>query len=308
MHLLRQIIEARFGMVLLVACIAGLLIPMDNVPDSSASWALAMLTYTSCFKLRDGGFADINWRHIIRFYIVRFLILPMLLFAAAHFIVPEYALGIFLLALLPSAVSTPAFAHMFGGHVPPAFAIVIISTLLAPFLIPLQFVWASDLHIHISPYDLFKTLVFCIFIPMLAYAATLRFRAWGDMMYDNVKLISILLVFFVIVLIISKQRHVILHDPFALVIPLICCWIFYAICILCGSWLGKNQSTPTRISYTTCSAFNNVALGVSLALLHFPPNVVLLVAASEIGWAMMPFMMKVFIASLPKDASAPPAP
>jgi predicted Na+-dependent transporter len=295
MTALRHFIESHFGLVLLLSCAVGLVAPLSNVPDDSASVALAMLTYASCFKLRDGGFSDINWKDVAWFYIARYIILPVILFGIAHVITPDYALGIFLLALVPAAVSSPAFAHMFGGRVPPAFAIVIVSTLLAPFLIPLQFMWASEVAMDISPLGLFKTLAFCIFLPMALYFATRRFQTWGQKMYDNVKVISIVLVAFVIALVIAKQRDVILGDIPALLTPTIAAFGCYAIFMLCAKWLGRNQPSDVQITYMICSGFNNVALGVSLALLHFPAKIILLVAVSEMAWSTLPIMMKLLL-------------
>lgn len=292
MNHFRQFIESHFSFVLLLSCAIGLIAPLGSVPDDSASVALAMLTYASCFKLRDGGLSDIRWKEVMWFYLVRYLLLPVALFGVAHVLIPEYALGVFLLALVPAAVSSPAFAHMFGGSVPPAFAVVIVSTLLAPFLIPLQFAWASEVAMDISPLGLFRTLAFCIFLPMAVYFATRRFRRWGHAMYDNVKLISIILVAFVIALVIAKQRDVILADVGGLVLPFLGCMACYAVFILCASWLGRGKSTDIRITYTVCSTFNNVALGVSLALVHFPPKIILFVAVSEMGWSVLPMMMK----------------
>ena len=287
---MRHFIESHFGLILLLSVAVGLVAPLSHMSDDAASVALAMLTYASCFKLRDGGFADISWREVAWFYVARYILLPVILFAIAHVIIPKYALGVFLLALVPAAVSSPAFAHMFGGSVPPAFAIVIVSTLLAPFLIPLQFYWASEVAMNISPMAMFRTLAFCIFLPMALYFATRSFARWGNVMYDNVKFISIVLVAFVIALVIAKQRAVILADVAGLWLPFAASLACYAIFIVSGAWLGRKQPRGVQTSYVVCSGFNNVALGVSLALLHFPPDIILLVAVSEIAWAMLPWV------------------
>lgn len=310
---MRALIENNFGFVLLISCVIGLAVPgLQQIPAESASVALAMLTYASCFKLRDGGITGFSWKRIGQFYIWRYIVLPLAAFELAKILVPDYALGIYLLALVPSAVSSPAFAHMFGGRVPPAFAIVIIGTLLAPLMIPLQFAVFADQAVAPSPMPLFHTLAFCIFTPMVIYATTKHLPRWGNMMYDNVKFICILLVSFVIALVIGKQREVILGDLNALIIPLVCTVGLNICFLILGFWFGKKDSREDQISFATCSGFSNVALGVSLALLHFAAPVILLVAVSEIAWALMPMMMKLGMrlsASASKaDVSAPPAP
>jgi predicted Na+-dependent transporter len=290
---MRSLIENNFGLVLLLSCAVGLAAPiMSSLPDESASVALAMLTYASCFKLQDGGVRNIHWRQIGVFYLLRYMALPLALFSIAQICVPHYALGIYLLALVPAAVSTPAFSQLFGGRVPTAFAIVILGTLLAPLMIPLQFSLFADQAVAPSPAPLFKTLAFCIFTPMVVYAFTRRIDSIQKIMYPNVKIISIILVAFVIALVVGKQRDVILGDLSALIVPLACTVLLNVIFMAFGFWFGRKQPRDEQITYATCSGFSNVALGVSLALLHFPAPVILLVAVSEIAWAMLPMMMK----------------
>ncbi len=295
---MRRFIENHFGIVLLISCVVGLAVPaFASVPDASASVSLAMLTYASCFKLSDGGFSEINWKNILFFYVIRYVFLPVILLVIAKEFFPAYAAGIFLLALLPTAVSSPAFANMFGGRVPPAFAIVILSTVLAPFLIPAQCAWVlSDASITPSPLPLFRTLAFCVFLPMVLYFSTRKHKILSALMYDNVKIISIVLVFFVIALVIAKQREFILGHTAELILPTSLTLICYVIFLLCGWYFSRGQKQDVRISFATCSAFNNVALGVSVALLHFPQNVILFVAVSEMAWAMLPIMFRWFLA------------
>ncbi len=294
---MRNLIESNFGLVLLISCVVGLAVPaLAAVPDASAFVSLAILTYASCFKLKDGGFSEIRWGNITLFYVVRFIILPIILFVITLKIFPEYAAAIFLLALLPTAVSSPAFANMFGGRVPPAFAIVILSTILAPFLIPLQCsLVLADASVTPTTLPLFKTLAFCIFVPMLLYFMTHNFRKFGKVMYDNVKLISIILVAFVIALVIAKQREFILGNTVGIIIPILLTLVCYIIFFACGWMFAKGKDRQTRISFATCSTFNNVALGVSIALLHFPQKVVLFVAVSEMAWAVLPIMFRWFL-------------
>jgi|CXWL01.1.fsa_nt_gi BASS family bile acid:Na+ symporter len=296
---MRRLIETNFGIVLLISCVVGLAVPaLAAVPDASASVALAMLTYASCFKLKDGGFSEIRWGNILLFYVVRYIILPIALLLITQKIFPDYAAAIFLLALLPTAVSSPAFANMFGGRVPPAFAIVILSTTLAPFLIPLQCsLILADANVTPTPLPLFRTLAFCVFVPMILYFATRSFTKFGAVMYDNVKLISIVLVAFVIALVIAKQRDYIINHTADIIVPILLTIVCYNIFLACGWLFARGQSRETRISFATCSMFNNVALGVSIALLHFPQNVILFVAVSEMAWAMLPIMFRWFLAS-----------
>jgi len=290
---MKHFIETHFGIVLLLSCLVGLVLPgLPQLPNESAVLILALLMFTSCYRLREGGFSSIRWRDIGWFYIGRYVFLPLALWAVAHALVPDYALAIFLLSVLPAGVASPAFAHIYGGVAPPAFAVAIVSQLLAPFLIPLQFSLIGDVAVAPSPAHLFITMVWCIFVPMAIYAMVRKQPKLAGVMIENNKLFSILLVAFVIALAIAKQREVILAGGVALFASLVLTILCFAIYIIAGWFMVPGRPKPERITYATASSFNNAALGVSLALLHFSPAVILFVAVSEIAWSLLPMMFK----------------
>jgi len=289
-------VENHFTFVLLLACVCGLVTPgMSHIPDWTAGFVLGLLTFFSCFKLRDGGFEEIRWQRIVLFYVARYIVLPVLLLWLANSLFPQYAMAVFLLALVPTAVSSPAFVGVFGGHVASAFALVLLSTLAAPILIPLQFAWASDSTVAPAPMFLFKTLVMCVFIPILFYAFARRHHGLSAYVYRRNKFLAIILVFFIIALVVSKQRDLILSDVVA-ILPMFAINIACFLSFLFVGWFFVNkQAKQQRITFATCSMFNNVALGVSLALLHFPADVILFVAASEMAWATLPAIMNYWL-------------
>ena len=285
-------IEGHFTLVLLLSCAAGLAVPqIGHVPDNAAGITLGLLTFFSCFKLRDGGFSEIRWKHILLFYVCRYVVLPLCFLHIARYFMPGYATAIFLMSLVPTAVSSPAFVNLFGGHVASAFAIVLLSTLGAPLLIPLQFAWAGDAAVAPAPLFLFKTLVLCIFIPALCYLVARRHRAISHYIYRRNKFLAIVLVAFIIALVVSKQRELILSDA-AAIIPMVginlACFIIF---LMVGWFFIPKKEKAQRITFATCSMFNNVALGVSLALLHFHSDVILFVTAGEMAWALLPALM-----------------
>jgi predicted Na+-dependent transporter len=279
--------------VLILACVGGLTIPgMPAIPNESSMITLAALMFVSCYKLQEGGFTSIRWRDIGLFYSVRYIVVPPLLWALASATVPDYATAVFLLSVLPAAVSSPAFSAIYGGAVPPAFAIVLLSQLLTPLLIPLQFMLIGSEHVTPSPAHLFGTLVWCILVPMALYALVRKHRSSAAYFYREGKLLSILLIAFIIALAVAKQREVILANPAGVIAPLLISLTCYALYLVIGWWLAARRPRPERITFAACSSFNNAALGVSLALMHFPPAVILFVAASEIGWALLPMLFK----------------
>jgi predicted Na+-dependent transporter len=292
----KELVEKNFGLVLLLSCVVGMVMPgMPDLPSVSAVITLALLMFISCYKLRDGKISEIRGRDIAVFYLLRYGVLPLLLWWIASRLAPVYATGVFLQSVLPAAVSSPAFIAIYGGAVAVGFAVVIVSQLLTPALIPLQFMAIGGNHVSPSPQQLAVTLVVCILLPMFVYAFTRSHKKSAEWLYAQNKFISILLIVFVIALAVAKQREVILHNLDALLIALfvnLCCFAAY---MLFGWFFAAKRSREERIAFATCSSFNNAALGVSLALMHFAPEVVLFVAVGEIAWSILPMMMRGFL-------------
>jgi predicted Na+-dependent transporter len=297
----RSLVENNFTLVLLLSGAAGMLLPgLSQLPNEAAVVTMALLMFVACYKLRDGGFSTIRWQDVGLFCLLRYGLIPVLLWAIAYSLIPSYATGILLLATVPAAVSTPALVALYNGAVPAAFAISILSQLITPFMVPLQFTWlthfglADDGQVVPAPTQLFITMVWSIFVPMLIYGVTRYHKRSADHIYDNGKLYAILLVAFVIALVIAKQRDVILSNLPELAVCYSIAMICFAVFIPVGWWFSRKRPVAERITYTTCSAFNNVALSVSLALLHFGPEVVVFVAISEIAWACLPTLLGYF--------------
>lgn len=299
----KHYIETHFGAVLLGGCLLGLVVPqIAELPASTAVLVLALLMFFSCYRLGEGGFAAMRWKHVCVFWFCRYGILPLVLWGIAKLVVPGYALGVFLLTVVPAGVSSPAIAHIYGGLVAPGFAIVILSQLATPFLIPAQFALLAKLDaasggaaVAPSPLDLFVTMVWCIFVPIIVFYCVRGHQGLKEYALRQNKFFSMLLIAFVIALAIAKQRDILLsHVPdmaMSLVVAVLC-FVTYMV----AAWVfAAKLEKAERVTFAACSAFNNAALGVSLALLHFSGPVILFVAVSEIAWACLPMLFSIFL-------------
>lgn len=297
---MRRFFETRVGAVMALSCLAGLIMPgLPHMPDITIAIALALLMFLSCYRLKDGGFSGLDWRSIGRFYALRYLFLPALLWLVARALAPEFATAILLMTALPAAVASPAFSHLLGGAVAPAFVIVVASQLMAPAVIPLQFALLEQGAHMPAPAHLFTTLALCVLAPMAVYALAKRHRASAAYFYAQGKWLSMLLVAFMIALAVAKVRHIILDAPQSVALPLavsLACYAFY----IAFGWYAAGSDRAEKITFSVCSSFNNLGLGVSLALLHFPPNVILFMAISEISWSLLPTMTRGFLRFLPR--------
>jgi bile acid:Na+ symporter, BASS family len=302
MNRFRQLIEKHFSLVLLLSSVAGLVVPgLPLLPNETAIITLALLMFVSCYRLRDGDFKAIRWGSVTTFYILRYVLLPFVLWFITYLIAPNYAICVLLLTALPAATSSPAITNIYGGGVASAFVVVILSQMATPFVLPLQFAWlreagfVPETQIIPPPVNLFITMVWCIFVPMAAYLFTRKHKPSADYIYAQTKWLSTILVAFIIALAIAKQRDVILSDGAGFLIAFLVSLGCYVIYMLFGWHFSRKLPDVKRITFTTCSTFNNAILGVSLALMHFGPDVVLFVAVSEMAWSTLPTMVGFFL-------------
>ncbi len=282
---------------MILFCLAGFLVPgLSRLPNESVAVALAVLMFFSCYRWRDGGSGSSGnlWRDVGAFYLLRYGFLPAAIWSVLHKLAPDQATGAFLLSVVPAAVSGPVFTSLYGGAVPVAFAIVLISQFAAPFLIPLQFSWIGGLQSLPEPAHLFRTLALCILLPIAVYTFVRKHRASADFFYGQSKAAAVVLASFMISIAVAKQRDVILSGGTALLRPLLISTLCFLIYIAFAWFLTAFRPREQRIAYATCSGFNNAGLGVSLALLHFSAPVILFVAVSEMGWSLLPVMMRGF--------------
>ncbi len=299
---IKRYIETHFGMVLLGGCVLGLVMPgMEKLPNYTAVVVLALLMFISCYRLEGGGFAAMRWKDVTIFWFCRYGLLPVALWLVASVVVPQYAVGVFLLSVVPAGVSSPAIASFYGGLVAPGFAIVILSQLATPLLIPLQFALLGHLgagtatEVVPSPVDLFLTMVWCIFVPITVFLCVRKQVRLAAYVRRQNTFFSMLLIAFVIAMAIAKQRDILLsHIPDMLVALVVTVLCFTAFMVAAWVFAWKLERAE-RITFSVCSAFNNAALGVSLALLHFSAPIILFVAVSEIAWACLPMLFGFFL-------------
>ncbi len=286
---MRVFIERQLGVTFVLACVLALLLPGgEHIPDYAVVFLLAAVTFLSCYKIRATQQRAILKQSLL-FCLFRYAVLPLLGWGAALFLLPEYALAILLLALLPAALSSPAFANLFGGNVLLAFSITLMSSVLALLLIPLYISFFGHMQVGIDPLPLFRTLLLCIVAPACLYFLLrnrLPVQAFSE---KHGGFLSVLLAAAIIFIVVAKQRSHIWQQPADLLCPLLIAMGCYAVFAAAGFSIRALKAD--RVSYGVCATFNNAALGVSLALLHFDQKTVLFTVAAELVWALLPFFI-----------------
>ncbi len=298
---IRSFIERHFGLLLITAFIFGLFVPgAENVPKEAILILLATIILFSCSKIKIEDFKAFRLRDILGFYILRFIIFPVIVFYIAGALIPDYRYALLLLALLPCGATLPAMLGILGGNTALGLSAVTVTGLMAPFTITLGFYIFSDVSMDLDIQDMFYKLVLMIFCPAILYFGFLRMiKPVKIKMRENASMMGVLLICVVIVIVVSYEREKFFMEPMmfleAVVIGFVAYFSFYAM----GWILFKNADHPSRISYALMSGNNNIALGISLAALYFPQKEAFILVAWEILWIMGVTLFQLYLKRYP---------
>lgn len=277
--------ERHFAAIFVVSCAVGFVFPgADELPPSALAWLLGAQLFVSSFKISLGEVRLIRLRQAVAFYLLRFLLFPILCYWCVAPISGIYGVGVFLLCLLPAGVTSPAFAGVFGGSVSLSFLLVVLSSLLAPFVIPAAFQLMFGLVLDFDAWSSFRIMAGMIFLPLVLHLPLRFSKSFSAWIQQNNPLIVVPLVAIMSVCTVAQRREMILLHPTEalwLFLAALCLFFFFG----AFGWLVFSRSSmKTRISYTLASGLNNTGLGVVLALLLLPKEVGLFLVVSSIAW------------------------
>jgi predicted Na+-dependent transporter len=268
-----------------------------SLPEAASRlpvFCLAIITFMACFRTVLPGAPRVMDLKLVAFVLCRYVLLPLCLYGVFLGLLPDYAVPAALLCLLPAGMAAPALTGMYGGNVPLGFAVTVLSSTLAILTIPLFHALASHGPVQWGAgLSLFGTMALCLALPAALYSAVRRnagVRAWAQ---DNGRLWAVLLMAPIVFVIVSKQRPELAAHPASAAVP-------FAIAAVCHGLffflsLPFAREHAARRTYAVCSAFNNPALGVSLALLYFGRTAVMTALMGEMIWCLLPLAAAPFL-------------
>lgn len=293
----KAFISNHLSIVLLLSYAAGLLVPgLEALPDALVPWLLAGLVLMSCSRISAQDIRAVSPVKILRFYVIRFIVLPIILFIATPQLTDGMKEGVYLFALMPTGTMVPPLAAMLKSNVSLALSITVVASVLAPFVVSAMFGLAGFVTLDLDIWSIFATLFWVIFGPIAMYYVCVRprenVRRWVQ---DNSSFISMMLLSLILVTIISEYRSVIWLELIfclkAFVIMTVLIGIFFA----CG-WLSADK-TSDKISFALSSSFMNSALAASLTFLYFPPLISIFIVVSELRYLVILPLIKKYLVS-----------
>jgi predicted Na+-dependent transporter len=290
-------ISRYFGLLLLVSCIIGMLVPsFGDITPRLVMFALAFIIFCSFFRIDlSAGAIMADFALSLKFYLSRFVILPVAIFFAVKWFSEFYALIMLLLFLLPAAVSSPSFTILFGGKPDLSLKILIYSSFLSVLAIPVMMGILPGSLVKVNAVDLLMTLVYTIVLPFLLHLPLRRAIAVRNAISRYNALFTLLGLSLIFIAATARNRPAILGNPSLVALYALEAMGLYFILYLVGYIIMKRQSRAERITMSISSGANNIGLGVTITALFFPGNMNIFFIVAQLAWvvALIP-LRKIF--------------
>lgn len=302
---IRHFAETHFNWILMSAFLIGMVAPgLEAVPSAVIVYGTGAIIFLACSRISLKELESVDIFTIGGFSLLRFILLPFAVYLAVSLSFPDLAIGSFLLALMPAGVAVAVLTSITAGNVALGLSLTIISSLLAPLVVPSAFATLGHM-IQIDVFDMFKTLAVIVFLPICLYFGLARpIRPVKKTIEDNGKLLSIIIMVFLTSVIVAQKREVFFEDPWFVFESLLVLsglfFIFYAL-----AWiLAFRAAEAERIAYTYGSGAMNNNLGIALAYLYFDAKTALFLILSEVIWVLAMSTFQTWLKERNKSAPA----
>lgn len=285
---IKSFIENNFSIVLLISIAIGIFFKeLQYLPDYTVIVLIALMIFFSCSNVSLSDVKTISKKQIIVFYLARYVLLPVVFYYLSMMVVPDYAVGILLISIIPAGITSTALVNIMGGNTSFSFVVTILTGALAPFTIPFIMDFVIGKNAPIETLNMFTTLFFTIFVPSVFYflfiRKTKKIKHW---VISQSKAIPILLMSFVIAILIASQRHYFFENIETVIFTIFLGCILYALLYAAGWCYAIPLQAQEKKTYAICSGANNLGLAAALALLYFSPLIILFTALCEISWVL----------------------
>ncbi|WP_107841047.1 bile acid:sodium symporter family protein [Metasolibacillus meyeri] len=244
-------------------------------------WLFAFMTFAGSLRMTFKDFAIFVKHPVIILTSIAFLhiVMPLWAYFLSSIIFDDYLLtiGFVLSVAVPTGVTSMIWITICKGNVPLGLSIVLIDTLLAPFIMPLLLFIVSGEKVELQLPSLMTSLTFMIVLPTLIGIAV------NELSKGQIpqKISGILapfskLALFAVIMINSSAiapylKNVDIELAFVIGLVLVIAICGYVFTLLIGRYFLHDSSHITTFVFT--GGMRNIALGVVIASTYFPAKV-----------------------------------
>ncbi len=236
--------------------------------------------------------------------LVNFAISPMIAVVLAHLFFngsAGYALGLYMIALIPTSGMTAAWTGLAGGDLEVALVALALNLLVAVLVLPLYLSVLVGGTGMFDPMALYRQLAIVVVLPMIAGNLTRRYllsrydeRGFKSLkpIFGGISSVGVMLIVFIAT---AMQSAEILSDPITSVSTVIPLVVFYALILVVASVLGRyllRTDQSIALIYATSMRNLSIALAIVVAADAIPTEAVLPIA---LGYLVQPPLGAVYM-------------
>lgn len=301
MHALLKNLEKYVIGVLVLWLVVWLLLPtVGAVFQPLMKYFLLVVMYLSFLKidldkLIDQVIHPVKWVYLV---VISMIVLPIILYVVtqALWFSNELSIAVLLVSAMPAAMATPALSDIFKGNTPLNIIILLVWSLLTPFLVPRITKSFLGINISYSLSTMMINLAWTIFIPWILAQETRNF--FPKLVHKTMHYytgIEIVLLFFLVLWPVAKAAPYI-YGHIGEMLGAILWWFVISILMHLVSWhLLPKATRAERVSSTLAIAYLNLPLAIVFANSFFTPMVAVLVVLYDIPWNLMLIPFKYFL-------------
>ena len=289
-------LDAFLGKQMAVLIVAFVLVGI-TFPDIFSpinDYTMALFAFMTFANSLGGGFremADVARRPlpVVVIFAILHVVMPLLALAAGKLLFPEaplFTTGLVLEYAIPTGVASLLWVSIGRGNTSMCLSVVLLDTLLAPFVIPLTLRVLLGSVVEMDTASMVGNLMIMVAIPALL-AMTLFQMTQGRVAATVKPRLAPFAKLTMLVLVLANATGCapFLRDITPTLVKLICA--VFALCLL-GFFLGYQAARllkadfPTAVTMSLNSGIRNIAAGSVLAIAYFPGDVLFPVAFSPL--------------------------
>ncbi len=276
-------LEAWMPLVTPVSVVLGLVMANElNGFVGAVPWIFALITFSGSIglSLRDFRTAIARPLPIILTMLNLHLLMPLIAMFAGRLFFPGDPLivtGMILLLLVPTGIVSFMWVSIFKGLTALTLSIILLDTLLSPFIVPWMLSALIGTHVEINAWGMMKGLLWMVLVPSVLgivinhFSAGKAKLAWGPVLSPLSKLCLAVVIMINSAVIAPYFRKFDLATLHAAGLILILIIIGYMLGWLISLLL--RSSREVQIVLTFNSGMRNISAGAVLAVSFFPPPV-----------------------------------
>ncbi|QQR60364.1 bile acid:sodium symporter [Candidatus Uhrbacteria bacterium] len=167
---LKRLLTENQILVILIGIILGLVFPSQlTVLNTYSTQLLILVFFFSSLRLSLGEVVSYarDWRMLVITTLYMLVIMPFALFIPTSFLSQEWSVALLILGAMPTGMTIALMAEFFGGKTSLALVITTVTSLLAPFTIPLVTKIAIGQSVEIDTLGMFWSLSLTIVAPFV---------------------------------------------------------------------------------------------------------------------------------------------